>query len=105
MDLAEAWFGAFRDRNIAGAPLANDFTHLSPFGVVEGRAAYVDLIAANEDAFYNATIEIVDVVERPGAAAVRYLVEGSPATDWIYERDGEIVSVYSYYHVGPPPTL
>lgn len=105
MSIANAWFAAFRERRIESAPLAGDFVHTSPFGAIEGRSAYLDLVRANQEAFYGPTIEIVDVVEQPTVAVVRYLVDGNPATDWIYSDDGEITAIYSYYHVGPPPSF
>jgi len=105
MNVIDEWFGAFRERNIDSAPLAEDFTHTSPFGIVAGRQAYLDTVAANAAAFYGPDLEIVDTVESADVSVVRYLMDGTPATDWVYSRDGEITAIYSYYHLGPPPSF
>ena len=101
----DAWFGAFAARDIEAAPLADDFTHTSPFGVIEGRQAYLEMVSANPDGFYGAEIEIVDTLASGEVSVVRYLVNGSPATDWIYSRNGEITAIHSHYHFGPPPSF
>lgn len=101
----DAWFGAFRTRDIAKleAGLAEGFTHTSPFGVIEGKRIYLDMVRANAEAFFSPTIEIVDVIEGGDQFAVRYLVDGNPACDCIYVQDGQIAAIYSYYHVGKKP--
>lgn len=104
-ELVDAWFGAFRDKDIAKLKLAEDFVHTSPYGEVRGRKAYLDLIRENPDAFFSPTIEILDVIEGGDRFAVRYLVDGNPACDCIYVRDGQISKIYAYYHVGKRPVL
>lgn len=101
--LVDAWFGAFRDKDISQLKLAEDFVHSSPFGEVKGREAYLDLVRANPDAFFSPEITILDVIENGDKFAVRYLVNDNPACDCIYVRDGQIAAIYAYYHFGEKP--
>jgi hypothetical protein len=103
----DAWFGAFRDRDISKLErtLAEDFAHTSPYGVIRGRQAYLDLVRENSEAFFSPVIEILDVIEGDDEFAVRYLVDGNPACDCIYVSDGQITEIYAYYHVGEKPAL
>lgn len=103
----DAWFGAFRDRDISilERTLAEEFSHSSPFGVVRGKQAYLDLVRENAEAFFSPEIDIHDVIEGDDRFAVRYLVDGNPACDCIYVRDGQIVEIFSYYHVGKKPLV
>lgn len=103
--LANAWFDAFRDRDISKLQLADDFVHTSPYGEIRGREAYLNLVRENSEAFFGPTIEILDVIEDGDKAAVRYLVNGNAACDCIYVRDGLVSEIYSYYHVGEKPLL
>lgn len=105
--LVEAWFGAFREKDISKleSTLAEEFVHTSPYGEIKGRQAYLDLVRENSEAFFSPTIQILDVFESGDKSAVRYLVDSNPACDCIYGRNGQISKIYSYYHVGKKPIL
>lgn len=103
--LADAWFDAFRDKDITKLHLAEDFVHTSPYGEIRGRDAYLNLVRENSEAFFGQKIDILDVIEVGDKSAVRYLVNGNPACDCIYIRNGLISAIYSYYHVGEKPVL
>ena len=105
--LVDTWFDAFREKDIGKLErtLAEEFVHTSPFGAIEGRQAYLNLVRENSEAFFSPTIEIIDVIAGDDSFAVRYLVDGNPACDCIYARDGQITRIFSYYHVGEKPVL
>ena len=105
--LAEAWFAAFQNKSISQleALLAEAFSHSSPFGTIEPREAYLDLVRANPDAFFSPKIDVQDMIVDGERVAVRYLVNGNPACDCIYVRKGRIESIYSYYHYGEKPSF
>jgi hypothetical protein len=104
-ELVDAWFDAFRNKDISKLELAGDFVHTSPYGEIKGRKAYLDLVRENPEAFFNPVIKIIDVIEGGDRFAVRYLMNGKPACDCIYVKDGQISKIYSYYHVGENPTF
>lgn len=103
--LVDAWFDAFREKDISKLEIAEDFIHTSPFGVIEGRQVYLDMVRENSEAFFSPVIKILDVIEEGDKFSVRYLVDGNPACDCIYVRNGQISEIYSYYHVGKKPVL
>jgi len=106
-NFAEAWFGAFRAKDISKLELelADDFVHTSPYGEVKSKKAYLDLVKANPEAFFSPKIEILDIFECGNKFAVRYLVNNNPACDCIYVQNGQISKIYSYYHVGKKPVF
>ncbi len=104
-EIAESWLGAFQAKDISLLQLADDFLHTSPFGEVRGRETYLDLIRANEEAFFANTIDVVDFVDGDDRCVVRYVVGEMAATDWVYVRNGQIAEVHSYYHFGEKPTM
>lgn len=104
-NLAEAWFDAFRNKDLSELELAEDFVHTSPYGEIKGRKAYLDMVRENSEAFFSPVIEILDVFECGDKFAVRYLVDKNPACDCIYVRNDQISKIYSYYHVGKKPVF
>lgn len=96
--------GARLDRRLAGKPddipLARDFTHSSPFGVVEGRGRYLEwvkpLAAENVTA-----LEIVKTLGGEGEAVIWFEMTTPKGRvqccDWVQSAGGEIVAVTSFY--------
>lgn len=103
--LVDAWFDAFRKKDISLLELAEDFVHSSPFGEIIGKKAYIDLINENSEAFFSPTLNIIDVFECGDKFTVRYLVNNNPACDCIYVQGDKISKIYSYYHVGEKPVM
>lgn len=103
--IVDDWLGAFREKDISKLKLAEDFIHTSPFGEIKGRDTYLNLVKANTEAFFGAELVTLDVLADGDKFAIRYLVNGNPACDCIYVRDGEIAKIYSYYHYGEKPVL
>ena len=104
-EIVEAWLDAFRTKDISKLKLADDFVHTSPFGEIRGKDVYLNLVRENEAAFFSATLTTIDVLDCGDKFAIRYLVNGNPACDCIYVRDGKIAEIYSYYHYGEKPVL
>lgn len=103
--LVDAWFGAFRAKDLSGLELAEDFVHSSPFGEVRGRDSYLEMVRENPDIFFTKTIDIVDVFDCGDKLAVRYQVDQTSACEFIYVRNGKIARIDAYYHFGEKPVL
>jgi hypothetical protein len=103
--LVEAWFDAFREKDISKLKLTEDFIHMSPFGEIKGRNTYLDLVREHAEAFFSPKIQILDLFDCGDKFAVRYLVDEKPACDCFYVRNGQIAKIYSYYHIGEKPVL
>ena len=104
-EVVNGWFEAFRLRDLSKLKLAEDFVHASPYGEINGRETYLNLVNENSEAFFSPVIEILDVLECGDRYAVRYLVNQNPACDCIYVQEDQISRIYSYYHVGEKPAF
>ena len=103
--VAENWLHAFQQKDISLVALAEGFTHSSPFGVVEGRDTYLNMVRANEAAFFDVELEVQDIITEGDKIAIRYLLNGNPACDCIYIEGDQIAHIHSYYHIGEKPSL
>ena len=104
-ELLEAWFDAFRTKDISKLKLAEDFVHTSPFGEIKGRDTYLNMVRENADTFFSKTITIQEIFDCGDRFAVRYLVDDFPACECIYVDNGEISKIVAYYHFGEKPVL
>lgn len=99
------WFSQWEKGDFKHLPIADHFKHTSPFGTIEGKQAYMDLVEANQDKFLGQTFEIHDGLYEDGKACVRYTARQGKefaldVSEWYYLKDGLIEEIHSYYHIG-----
>lgn len=103
--VAETWLQAFQEKDISVVNLAEGFSHASPFGVVEGRDTYLDMVRGNEAAFFDVELEVQDIIAEGEKVAIRYLINGNEACDVVYVEGEQIAKIFSYYHFGEKPSF
>lgn len=102
--LVKKWFECWRNGNYMDLPVAESFQHSSPFGTIDGKNAYFDLVRANPDKFLGTTITLLDELYRQNTACVRYLLQQEDlemeVSEWIYAKGDKIEQIHAYYHIG-----
>ena len=102
-ELVNRWFDLWKTGDFESLPLAESFTHTSPYGKVEGKENYLDLARANQEAFTGNTFDIHDTLFGDHHACIRYTMISPTGTlevsEWIYEEDGLIVEIIAYYNL------
>ena len=98
--LAREWGEIWNSGDPATLPLADDFVHVSPFGRIEGRERYLDIVRPMA-AGNVASLTVHDVIGEGDRAAVCFSMEtpnGAVACcDWVIVVDGKIQSIHSHY--------
>lgn len=101
--LVATWFGLWESGNFMELPLADDFSHTSPYGTIEGKDAYLKLAADNKEMFLGNTFEIHDHIFNDNTACVRYTMRSRTGTlqvtEWFYTRENLINRIVSYYNL------
>ncbi len=103
--LIEQWFNAWNNGNFRDIPVTEDFQHTSPFGTIEGKKTYLNVVEENREKFLGYTFEIHDAIYEENHACVRYTArQGADfsldVSEWYYLKDGLIGSIVAYYHIG-----
>jgi hypothetical protein len=103
MDLVNAWFEKWENGEFMNLPISENFMHTSPYGTIEGKKAYIDLIVANIDKFLGHRFEIHDMIFKSEKACVRYTAIKDNFTldvsEWHYVNNGEIEKIVAYYNI------
>lgn len=104
-DLITQWFEKWESGDYLNLPVTEDFKHTSPFGTIEGKQAYLDLVKGNEDKFLGQTFELHDSIYARDKACVRYTAKQGEdfsldVSEWYYVKDSLIEAIVSYYHIG-----
>ncbi|MDX1446664.1 nuclear transport factor 2 family protein [Lishizhenia sp.] len=103
--LVQGWFDKWEKGDYLNLPISENFKHTSPFGSIQGKQAYLDLVKENEEKFCNQTFEIQDSIYVKNKACVRYIAKQGEGfslevSEWYYVKDGLIKEIVSYYHIG-----
>ena len=99
--LTDLWFQYWAAGKFLELPISDQFQHVSPYGKIESKKAYLDLVRENRDLFLGNKIELKDAVYLSDKAVVRYTMtsptHSMEVSEWIYIEDGAIKSIYAYY--------
>ncbi len=103
--LVKQWFDRWTNGDFYNLPISNNFKHISPFGMIQGKKAYLEVVLENKDKFLGYTFEIHDAIYRTNNACVRYTVRQGKdfsldVSEWYYSKDNLIDKIVAYYHIG-----
>lgn len=101
--LVSTWFEKWETGDYLNIPVSDDFRHTSPYGTIDGKEAYLNLIEANKEKFLNNLIKIEDEIYEGERACVRYTVSqgdfSMEVSEWLYKGDDLIKEIIAYYNI------
>ena len=104
-ELVKLWFSKWDQGDFHHLPITENFRHTSPFGTIDGKQAYLDLVQANKDKFLGYTFQIHDALYEKDKACVRYTARQGKdfkldVSEWYYRENDLIREIIAYYHIG-----
>lgn len=98
--LARTWIECWNEGTPDLIPLAESFTHTSPYGRVEGRETYLDWVKPL--AGQNVTrLKILRTLSSSNEAVVHFEMHTPKGLiqvcDWVVVEDGQITEIHSFY--------
>lgn len=70
--LIKTWFVKWENGDFLNLPISENFKYASPYGTINGKKEYLDLVEANKDKFLGHRFEIQDTIYDNGKACIRY---------------------------------
>lgn len=102
--LVDTWFAKWAAGDFMNLPVSENFQHTSPFGTIDSKAAYLDLVTANKDKFLGYRFQIHEGIFEGNKGCVRYTATQGDfkleVSEWYYAKDGLIESIIAHYHIG-----
>lgn len=101
------WFDCWNSGNIDDLPLTEDFRHTSPFGVIETRRRYLEIVGKNTEAFLGNKLTLIRQMVAGDNVCVQFRQTRADDPDfemvvceW-YVLEGErIREIESFYNIG-----
>ena len=101
--LVKKWFDVWEKGDYQNLPITTNFVHTSPYGTIEGKKSYLNLVAANEDKFLGHRFELHEALYGVDKACVCYTaIQGDfrlDVSEWYYIRDNQIDKIVAYYNI------
>ncbi len=103
--LVKTWFDKWETGDFQNLPITDDFKHTSPFGTIDGKKAYVEMVKINTEKFLGYTFKIHDQIYGEEHACVRYTAKQGDTfqldvSEWYYMKGDLIKNIIAYYHIG-----
>ena len=102
--LVKKWFDRWEEGDFLNLPVSQNFKHTSPFGTINGKKEYLNLVEENKDKFLGYRFEIHDEIYYEEKASVRYTaIQGDfrlDVSEWYYFNNDLIEEIVAYYHIG-----
>lgn len=103
-EISRKWFACWEQGKIHQLPLNEQFTHQSPFGIVNEKSKYIKWVEEYKAKFLGYTFEIQDEIYSSHRACIRYTArQGNfelEVSEWHYFKNTKIDKIISYYHIG-----
>ncbi|WP_036381465.1 nuclear transport factor 2 family protein [Muricauda sp. MAR_2010_75] len=103
-ELISDWFRKWETGDFYNLPVTDNFKHTSPFGTINGKKAYLNLVEQNRDKFLGYQFKLHDALYGNNNACVRYTgTQGDfslEVSEWYYMKGGLIKEIVAYYHIG-----
>lgn len=103
--LVHTWFQKWEEGDFEHIPIADDFSHTSPYGTIDGKEAYMDLVRANRDKFLGHRFEIHDELYGDDIGCVSYTTRNGDfkleVSEWYFLGDDKnlIQKIVAYYNI------
>lgn len=102
-DLIDSWFRCWEEGRYRDIPVTEGFRHTSPYGTIEGKKTYLDIVAANENKFLGHEFEIHEALYGEETACVRYTGRRGDfsldVSEWYKVTAEGIAEIISYYNI------
>lgn len=104
-DIVKLWFNKWEESDFKNLPISDNFKHLSPFGTIESKKAYIEMVQSNKDKFLGYVFEIHDAFYDSNKACVRYTAKQGEnfsldVSEWYYIKNNLIEKIIAHYHIG-----
>jgi len=101
--LVKIWFEKWETGDFLNLPISDNFIHTSPYGTIDGKKQYIELVEANRDKFLGYHFELHDEIYEEDKACVRYTaIQGDftlDVSEWYFLNEGLIQSIVAYYNI------
>lgn len=104
--VVKKWLSCWETGDIEALPISDDFSHTSPFGTIETKKRYLEIVSKNKKDFLGNTLTVINQIQQDHQVCVQFEQKNANTglemvvCEW-YTLEGEqIKHIHSFYNVG-----
>lgn len=104
--VVKKWFSCWESGNIDELPIVDNFKHTSPFGVIETKKRYLEIVGKNTKDFLGNKLTVTKQIKEGDNVCVQFEQKNEntglemTVCEW-YELEGNLIKeIRSFYNVG-----
>ncbi len=100
------WFSCWETGNLNDLPILDDFSHSSPFGTIETKARYLEIVRKNISDFLGNKLTVVDQIKEGDKVCVQFEQKNANTglemrvCEWYTLEGDRIKEIRSFYNIG-----
>lgn len=104
--IVQKWINCWRTGNIEDLPITDDFCHTSPFGVIDSKAKYLDIVGKNKKDFLGNQLIVLKQIQQGNSVCVQFEQKNANTgldmmvCEWYELQDNKIKAIRSFYNIG-----
>ncbi len=104
--VVKKWFDCWETGNTQELPIAEDFSHTSPFGTIKSKKRYMEIVDNNKKDFLGNTLRVTKQIREGDTVCVQFEQKNGntglemTVCEW-YEIEGNLIrEIRSFYNIG-----
>ena len=100
------WFDCWETGKVEDLPVTEDFSHTSPFGTIEPKSKYMDIVLKNKKDFLGNTLTVTKQIAEGNNVCVQFDQKNKntglemTVCEW-YVIEGDLIrNIRSFYNIG-----
>ncbi|MDY8138431.1 nuclear transport factor 2 family protein [Aquimarina sp. 2201CG5-10] len=101
--LVKQWFDKWEEGDFYNLPISEHFKHTSPYGTINGKEEYLNLVEANKDKFLGHRFVLHHEIYADNKACVCYTGIKDDfkleVSEWYFFKNEQIEEIIAYYNI------
>lgn len=104
--VVEKWLSCWESGDIDALPILDSFSHTSPFGTIESKQRYLEIVGKNKADFLGNTLTVLNQIVQDNQVCVQFEQKNANTglqmivCEWYLLEGDKIKSIRSFYNVG-----
>ena len=104
--VVKQWIECWNSGNVDDLPIADDFCHTSPFGTIESKARYMEIVNKNRQDFLGNQLTVTAQIQEGDQVCIQFEQKNAntglemTVCEWYWIEGDKITAIRSFYNVG-----
>lgn len=104
--VVKKWLSCWQTGELKALPISDDFCHTSPFGTIESKERYLEIVEKNKADFLGNSLTVMDQIKEDNRVCVQFEQKNAntglemTVCEWYTLEGDQIKEIRSFYNIG-----